>query len=207
MKHDVGLIVAIALLGIGGLLTILSSSLGLMGYYDAKVFGIVGGIASLIVIGVSSGRATNGGWPPELAIHGQAFPIADIRWGWLGAGMIWFALLAASSIPNMPLAKGAEASVAAATRAAQACGMTNLRHERLDGERSRLLIGKGNSREAVDCTLAWMKAHWSSMHFEPIMIGNKAPDRWSPNSGRATALAHPIRSATNAPITDIDNQD
>lgn len=89
--------------------------------------------------------------------------------------MIWFVLLAASSIPNMPLAKGAEPSVAAATRAARACGMTNIRHDPLDGKRSLLLIGKGNSRKALNCTLSWMKAHWSSMRFEPVMVGNESP--------------------------------
>ena len=94
--------------------------------------------------------------------------------------MIWFALLAASSIPNMPLAKGPEPSVAAATRAARACGMTNIRHDPLDDERSLLLIGTGNSRKALDCTLAWMKAHWSGMRFEPIMVGNEAPEPEKP---------------------------
>jgi hypothetical protein len=75
--------------------------------------------------------------------------------------------------PSAPIAVGPEEGVRAATRAARACGMKDIRHDPLDDKRSMLLIGSGNSYRATDCTLGWIKKHWSKYHFEPLFIGNE----------------------------------
>lgn len=87
--------------------------------------------------------------------------------------MILFALAAALSTPNTPIAKGPEPSIAAATRAARKCGMRNIRHDPLDDGRSLLLIGNGNSRKALSCTFTWLKDHGDELQFEPLFFGNE----------------------------------
>ncbi|WP_116090227.1 hypothetical protein [Sphingomonas crusticola] len=57
---DRWLIVACALFVSAALLTIAASTLGFMGHYDAKLFVVVGGVLSLLLVLATDGKRRNG---------------------------------------------------------------------------------------------------------------------------------------------------
>ncbi|CAM3150127.1 hypothetical protein SPAN111604_06795 [Sphingomonas antarctica] len=81
---------------------------------------------------------------------------------------------ALAGYPELMNVRGSNASAAEATQAARRCRAKDIRHDPLDDREAMLVIGRHNTKAAVECTISWLARNAQRLKLELDFVGNAA---------------------------------